>query len=226
MTDREHMPAALRAALARNPRPVRPLVPAWRRVSTLVPWAALLVLLVTQGWGIREDAPRLGVLQLWGWSLLELAFALVVAGAAVAEAIPGHLPSRGRTLTTAAGAGLVLLAITLATHAVSPGYVPAAHGSLYFWTCLSRPFLLGLPALAVLRMLAARGLVSRPVLAGALAGLAAGLMSDASWRLYCDVSDPSHVLAAHAGAVGALTLLGAAGGALALRRSRSRMRVL
>ncbi len=50
------------------------------------------------------------------------------------------------------------------------------------------------------------------IVAGALAGLGAGLVSDASWRLYCHVSDPGHVLVAHAGAIVALTAIGAAGG--------------
>ena len=34
-------------------------------------------------------------------------------------------------------------------------------------------------------------------LAGALCGLAAGLMADAGWRLFCHYSDPAHVFGAH-----------------------------
>ena len=84
----------------------------------------------------------------------------------------------------------------------------------YFSICVSRPFLLGLPALAIVGVLVWRGLASRRVLAGALAGLGAGLVSDASWRLYCHVSDPGHVLLAHAGAIAAQAAVGAAAGAI------------
>jgi hypothetical protein len=63
-------------------------------------------------------------------------------------------------------------------------------------------------------LLIARGLAARPIVAGALSGLAAGLMADSGWRLFCEVSDPSHVLTAHAGAIAAVTLAGAAAGAV------------
>jgi hypothetical protein len=57
----------------------------------------------------------------------------------------------------------------------------------------------------------------RPAITGALAGLGAGLFADSSWRLYCEVSDPAHVLTAHLGAVAVVTLAGTAAGLLAGR---------
>jgi hypothetical protein len=68
--------------------------------------------------------------------------------------------------------------------------------------------LLGLLPLAVSAVLLARGVLMRPLMTGALAGLGAGLFADSSWRLYCEVSDPAHVLTAHLGAVGLVTLAG------------------
>jgi hypothetical protein len=72
--------------------------------------------------------------------------------------------------------------------------------------------LLGLPALALAGWLIRRGLTCRPVVAGAFAGLGAGLLADASWRLYCEVSDPQHVLTAHAAGIIVLASLGALAG--------------
>ena len=46
------------------------------------------------------------------------------------------------------------------------------------------------------------------MLTGALAGLGAGLLSDGSWRTYCEVSDPVHVLTSHSASVVLLTLGG------------------
>jgi hypothetical protein len=47
-----------------------------------------------------------------------------------------------------------------------------------------------------------------------MAGLGSGLLADSGWRLYCEVSDPVHVLTSHAGAIVALTLLGLLAGVL------------
>ena len=211
------LPDGLRDRVERSMTPVRPLGSPWRRAATLLPWAAILLLAVPIVWGLRGDREALGLWRLWGGSLLQIVFALVVAGAAVAESMPGRLPSRVTTASIAGIGAVAFLATTLVTYAASATFVPAAFGSRYFWICLSHPFLLGLPALGIVGVLVERGLASRPALAGALAGLGAGLVSDASWRLYCHVSDPGHVLAAHAGAIAALTALGAAAGAVSLR---------
>jgi hypothetical protein len=59
-------------------------------------------------------------------------------------------------------------------------------------------------------VLIARGLPMRPALAGALAGMGAGAAVDGGWRLYCEYSNPAHVIASHGGGVVALTLAGVA----------------
>jgi hypothetical protein len=208
------LPEGLRDRVERTMAPLRPLAPPWRRAAMLLPWAAILLLAVPVVWGLRGDRDIVGPWRLWGISMLQIVLALVVAGAAVVESIPGRLPSRW-TVLSIAGLGLaVFLATTMATFAASATFVPASFGARYFWICVSRPFLLGLPALAIVGVLVWRGLASRPVLTGALAGLGAGLLSDASWRLYCHVSDPGHVLLAHAGAIAALAAVGTAAGAI------------
>jgi hypothetical protein len=54
-----------------------------------------------------------------------------------------------------------------------------------------------------------RTMPARPWLAGALIGGGAALSADATWRLMCPVSDPWHVLTAHAGAVVTVAVAGA-----------------
>ena len=76
--------------------------------------------------------------------------------------------------------------------------------------CFRQSFTHGLPLLAVGVVLAARGLPSRPAVAGALVGLSAGVMADAAWRMVCVVTEPSHVLTGHLGAVLGLALAGSA----------------
>jgi hypothetical protein len=58
-------------------------------------------------------------------------------------------------------------------------------------------------------ILAVRAWPTRPAVTGWLAGLGAGLMADAGWRLFCHFSEPSHVLAAHLGGVLAAGAVGA-----------------
>ena len=78
--------------------------------------------------------------------------------------------------------------------------------------------LLSTPLLVLASVLVARAFPSRPALAGALTGLAAGVLTDAGWRIGCFVSAPGHVIGAHWLAVAAMTALGAAVAALADRR--------
>jgi len=108
----------------------------------------------------------------------------------------------------ALGLGFVL-AVTVVTWYRSPTLVPPRQSSLYWRTCFSTPTLLGLPLLAVFLLVANRGVLMRPTLVGALAGLSAGLTVDAGWRTFCQVSDPAHVLTAHTAAILTLAAAGA-----------------
>jgi hypothetical protein len=177
-----------------------------------VPAALGLLATVLAVWGLRADHSAVGPWRLWLASLVQMALAVSIARVALAESIPGQRPSLGTYLVTSLVAVLFVVALTEATFAASRTFVPAPWASRFFWICFTRPVVLGLPVLGLLVVMLRRGLLSRPQLAGALAGLAAGLVTDAAWRLYCHVSDPAHVLAAHAGAVLTLSVVGAAAG--------------
>ena len=49
----------------------------------------------------------------------------------------------------------------------------------------------------------------RPALAGALYGLGCGLIADAGLRLFCDYTEPAHVVFGHGGAIVAAMVFGA-----------------
>ena len=217
------VPESLRAEIARTLEPVRPLPPPGRRVAALVPVAVLLMATVPLVWGLRFDAADLGALRLCAGSALQIGVALAVLAAALAESVPGRLRApAGLAVLVALGLGFVV-ALTCLTFLASPTHVPPLGEVGYFRTCLTRSFALGILPLAVTGALLGRGLATRPVVAGAMAGLGAGLVADSSWRLYCEVSDPVHVLTAHAGAIAALSLVGAlAGGLAGVRNPRRR----
>jgi len=206
------LPAGLRAEMEGSLGPVRPLASPWRRV--LLPGIAGLLLLaaVPVVYGVRFDASEVGPLRLWGGSLVQIAVGLVLVARALAESIPGRLVGARRLVGTG-GLGLaVMVALTGLTFLASPTHVPPPpYGARYFQVCATRSLLLGLVPLLLGLLLLARGLLLRPVAVGALLGLGAGLLADASWRLYCEVSDPAHVLTAHLLAVAG----NAAAGALA-----------
>jgi hypothetical protein len=207
MTD-PRLPDTLRAEVARSLRPVRPLGSPWRRGALPALVGLSLFVVVLGAFGLRHDARVVGVLRLFGGSAAQVGVGLLLLVAALAESIPGRRAARSRLAVLAALALSLMGALTAATFAASPTRVPAS-GAHYFEVCLSRSFLLGLAPLAAALVLLLRGLLSRPLAVGALAGLGAGLFADASWRLYCEVSDPAHVLSAHLGAVLSDAALGA-----------------
>lgn len=202
------LPPRLRDEVARNLRPVRPLAPPGRRAAVLAPLAGLLLAAVPLAWGLRDDAPAVGMLPLWAGSAIQVGLAFALVATALAESVPGRLHSPWRLASRAALGGGFMIVLTGVTFLLSPTHVPGLRDAAYFRICLTRSFGLGLAPLALAVLLLRRGLAARPVVAGALAGLGAGLLADAAWRLFCEVSDPAHVLAAHAGAV---VLLGVAG---------------
>jgi hypothetical protein len=220
----EPLPPGLREEVARTLKPVQPLASPGRRAALLLPVAGSLLVFVPLAWSLRDDAAAVGLVQLWGGSLLQVLVGLVVLAAALGESVPGRL-SAPRRLFGAALLGLGFMgALAAATFLTSPTHVPPQLARSYAHICFTRPFVVGLLPLAIALLLIARGLVTRPLVAGALAGLGAGLLTDASWRLFCEVSDPAHVLTAHAAAVGALVLVGAAIGAVGAVVGSSRAR--
>ncbi|MGE5361594.1 MAG: NrsF family protein [Bacteroidales bacterium] len=220
MTIGDHgMPTALRARVFADLQPVRPLAPPWKRALVVVPAALLLAGLTRLLYGTRQD---LGILMLWGASLLQAAVAVALAVAALREVIPDRkLTQKGAVALFALGFGGALVVTMLAWHE-SPTVAPPSRQYVYWLFCLRHTIVFGLPALAILLALAARGALWRPGLVGTLAGLSAGLLADAGWRTFCSVSEPRHVLTSHFAGVVALVLIGgvAANVVAFLRRPR------
>jgi hypothetical protein len=211
----------VRAEIARTLTPVTPLAAPGRRALLFLALGAVWLVLVPLAWGVREDAPVLGVSRLWLLSLLQLGAAGVVFRRALTEAVPGRLSDPRRVALLAGLGAILMLAVTALTFLTSATHVPPLREARYLYTCATRTFALGVPALVVAGWLLRRGLTTRPVVAGALAGLGSGLLADSAWRIYCEVSDPYHVLTAHAAGIAALCAVGALAGMLLGRTQAS-----
>jgi hypothetical protein len=198
----------LRARVAADLRPVRPLLAPWQRTLVLVPAAVLAWAAAPGLLGIRGDIDAIGPLLAWGGSVVQLAIAFALIAAALHEAIPGQAVARSAARLLVAAGALVTILLAIATHAVSPE--PAARAETFgaWFYCWEGAVLAGAPLVLLLAVLLARGLPMRPGLAGALAGMGAGSAVDGGWRLFCNYSNPAHVVGSHGGAVLALTLLG------------------
>jgi hypothetical protein len=199
-TDRTIVPAVLRARLAADYAPVRPLPSPARRALALVPFALLTLVAAQAFFEMRLDAPRLGWNGTWGLSIAQIALAIAVAGVALRESVPGRGLSRAASGMWIVLPVLFVIAVTAASWALSPTHI---RGSwlLVSSLCLISAVVSALPAVALGSVLAGRAYPTRPHLVGALVGLAAGLMADAGWRLFCHFSEPAHVLTAHLGGV-------------------------
>jgi hypothetical protein len=210
ITSDEVLSAPLRDRVAATLRPVRPLPAPWRRALALAPvGGVLLVALPLAVFHVRTDVDRLSPIVTWGVSALQAAVGLALMGGAFRQVVPG------RWFGGLAVGGLLALGVSTTvavmglTWRASPVSLP---GGVWLGStagCLEQSFLDGVPVLAGCLLMAARGLPARPAAVGALAGLGAGVVSDAAWRMVCVVTEPSHVLLGHLGAVLALSVAGA-----------------
>jgi hypothetical protein len=211
------IPANLRAVVSADLRAVTPLARPVVRLVWLVPVAILLLFAAMLVFGLRRDAPRLGILLTWAASIGQMLVGLALMGAALRESVPGTTLSR-RLVGIAFGSALiVVLTVTWLTWAASPTVVAPGFITYVWSVCLTGTVVSALPALAIAGWLAARAFPLRPRLAGALYGVGAGLLADAGWRLFCHFSDPAHVLPAH---VLGVAVVGALGVIVATRFSR------
>jgi hypothetical protein len=211
------LPEGLRAAIAADLRPVRPLAPPYRRVLAIAPVALLLLVGAPTVFFLRPDAAALGAWALWGLSAAQAVAGVLLVGAAMAEAIPGRQREPGGVVALLVAGVLMVVGVTLVSASLSvvPLRVPLVVGAM----CFAGSLVSALPVAALASVMAARAYPLRPVVAGALYGLGAGLMADAGWRLFCEFGAPSHVLVAHLGAVLAAAGLGS-GLAMFLNRRR------
>lgn len=207
---RTAVPRRLRAAVLAEWAPMRPLRRPWRRAGRIAPLAALMAGIAAIYWGPQRawDAP--GFALTLTLSAVQWIAGLSVLALALREAVPGRSLRRGATLA-ALGAVVAVLAINLvAKDAVAAAIVPSGREWRFWMLCLRGSLMLAVPVLAVAALCAVRAFPTRPAWAGALAGLAAGLLTDAGWRLGCFVTETSHVAAAHWLAIAASSALGAA----------------
>jgi hypothetical protein len=201
------MPSDLRDRLSADYRPVRSLPPPWARAMWLLPFAVIALIAAPIAFNVRQDAPLLGWLGLWGFSLLQCIMGFSLVAAALRESIPGRGWSRGAIVMWLTVPIVAVVAVTIASWQFSP--VLLRGGWWMVWTvCFSGSAATALPIVALASILAARAYPTRPALAGALIGLGAGLMADAGWRMFCHFSEPAHVLSAHLAAVIATGAIG------------------
>ena len=211
-------PPGLRATIAAELRPVRPLRPPLVRGLALVPVAMVLLVAAPLVFEFR-DLAALGWSWSWGASILQLGAGLALVVAALHESIPARTWSRAGLVILAAAPVVIVSAIALVSWQRSP-IVLAGPGLIVGAICLTASAITALPATSLAVLLALNAYPTRPAIAGWLAGLGGGLLADAGWRLFCHFSEPSHVLVAHLGGVLVAGAIGAVG-ARSLHRARS-----
>jgi hypothetical protein len=211
------LPPILRREIAGGLEAVTPIASPARRAVRFVLVCAGLFGLVLLVWGTSRRLLPPALLGA-GWAL-QTATAVLVLTAAIRESMPGRLLSPLQL-------GGVLLAVVLVQafwtagwFAVAPWSPPPRLHARVLRVCLSREYLLGLVPLAIAGAVLRRGLTPRPAVAGGLAGLAAGLAVESSWRVYCAITTPEHTLAGHMGAIALLAATGVLAGTLIGRRS-------
>jgi hypothetical protein len=208
-------PERLRAQVLAEWAAVVPLRSPWRRTWALAPLAALMAVVAARYWGPQRGLDGFGLHLTWLLSAAQWGAGLWLLSLAFREAVPGRGLTR-RALAIAGGLTLVVLAVNLGAKDLLAGAAVPAGREWRFWTaCVEGPLILALPVLVLSTLLVVRAFPVRPGVAGALTGLAAGVLTDAGWRLGCFVTAPSHVVAAHWLAVAALAAVGAGLGILA-----------
>lgn len=181
----------------------------WRRVAVWLALAAIVVIWQPAIVGLRFDAAALGPFVSWGLSAVELAVAGLLLWLAAREGLPSRRMPSAWTMAALGVAVGVIVALTLATFAISPTILPPDLTWRANARCYRSTVSAAIPLLLALSWLLLRWLPTRPGLAGTLAAASAGLAADAGWRLACPVSDPAHVFTSHTGAVLTVTILGA-----------------
>jgi len=201
------LPPELRRLVEQDLSPVRPLPPPWVRALVVLAWAVAVLLAVLVVGGVRADAGELGVLGAWGGAVLEILAGFALIALALREAVPGAALPRASLAGALLAAALVAAATAVFTWVRA---APVASGCPLTagMSCFAMEFTMGVPALAVTVLLAVRALPVRPRWAGVLGGVGSGLLADGLQHLICPVSDLSHVLVWH---VGAIVGLGCAG---------------
>lgn len=197
----------LRAAVAADLVPVRPLGSPWRRAIVLMPFALLLLLAAPVAFEFR-DLSSLGWLWSWGASIAQMAAGLSIAALALREAVPGRELRTGPLVAIVSAAVALFAVVTFGSWSASPVTLARAWLQIGLM-CAIGSAASALPVVVLGSVLIVRAFPLHPARTGALAGLGAGLLADAGWRLFCHFSEPAHVIVAHLGGVGVATMAAA-----------------
>jgi hypothetical protein len=201
------LPSDLRERLAADYAPVRALRSPWARALSILPLAIVALVAAPAAFDVRPDA-NLGWLGVWGLSIAQSLIGVLVIGAALRESIPGRDWSRAAIALWLAIPVVAIVAITMFSWEASPISL-RAQWWLVGGICFAGSAATALPVVALSSILASRAYPTRPLVAGSLLGLGAGLTADAGWRIFCHFSEPAHVLSAHLAAVIMSTMIGA-----------------
>lgn len=206
----------LKAEVARDLAPVRPLRPAWMRALVLLPCAALGFGLLVLAFG--PNWQRNGLV--WAFGGLQILVAYAILWVGLREAVPGEGPGAPGLGLAAVVATVVVGATNFILVALRPFEVSPELEWHFTLHCLRVELLLGLPVVALGFWLAVRGFPLRPALAGVLGGLSAGVAAAGVWLLFCPLNTPTHLLASHLGPILLVALAGLFVGAVWARRRR------
>lgn len=196
----------VRDEVSKNLEPVRALRPAWMSALVTIPLALFLLSLVLVVYGLRNDAAAISGWALWGPASLMVAAAYAVLMLALVQRAPESAVSRVWWIALP----LLAIAIQLGGSYWTLAYSgPPAEVSRQMETmCFGRISALGVPPVLLVLWLLSRGLPLRPKLAGLLAGIGGGLVSEGVYRLHCGMSHLTHVVPWHTGAILVMGLLG------------------
>jgi hypothetical protein len=158
--------------------------------------------------GLRGNAAAIGPALAIVPSVLCIFAGTGLFALALREAVPGRAASSA-ALTGAFAAGFALLAVFALWLDRAAGEPGGGFGPL---GCYRVGLTIALPAAALFVWLFLRAFSLRPVAAGALGALGAGLFADATLHLTCPVTNLEHTLFIHGGAVATIALAGAVAG--------------
>jgi hypothetical protein len=157
-------PPALRAAIARDLAPVRPLASPVARVAAMIPVAIVLLLAAPLVFSFR-DLDALGLVWSWGASVLQVMAGLALTVAALRESVPGRTWSSLALWLMAAAAVGIVVGTTLASWQLSPVAIRGA-ALIVGAMCMASSAITALPATLLAVVLAMRAYPMRPVVTG------------------------------------------------------------
>lgn len=197
----ESIPDSLREAIEGDLHPVRPLHPAWMRIMLAVAVTAVVLAFVLAKASLRADMDQLPMWLSWGCSALQLGLGGLLVGLALREAVPGAGVPGGVVRLAAVTALAVQILVGIATSIYSPSISMQSGGIASGMGCFKHEAFMALPTFVITLLLVFRALPLRAPTAGLLGGAGATVASDAVIHLLCPMSNLSHVLIWHTGAV-------------------------